>query len=60
MGNTTATAFNVGFNNTYVGLEGSAQTGYNTSTDIKFYFGEHGYLCGNNPPADFGYPVVIP
>jgi hypothetical protein len=60
MGNTTATRINNAFSNTQTGFSGSSQTGYDTSADLTFYFGEHGYLCGNNPPADFGYPVAIP
>lgn len=60
MKNTTAINTSTAFNNTYIGFSGAAQTGYSSSTQITFYFGEHGYLCGSNPPAAFGYPVVIP
>lgn len=44
----------------HIGFSGAAQTGYTSSTQVTFCFGEHGYLCGSNPPAAFGYPVVIP
>ncbi len=55
MGNQTAITIGVAFDNTFVGFSGSSQTNYTTAMDLEFYYGENGYLCGKNPPGNFGY-----
>jgi hypothetical protein len=53
---TIDSAFNV------LGFGGSSQTGYTTSLEFAYYYGENGYMCGDQiyPTQEFDFPMSIP
>jgi hypothetical protein len=53
---TIDSAFNV------LGFGGSSQTGYTTSLEFAYYYGENGYMCGDQiyPTQGFDFPMSIP